>query len=500
MLFKNTLAQSAPLIFGYLYSILLAPLMLSQLGLRAFGVWAVTGALATYAGLLDLGITNSLARFVALYNAQGNRRGIQECVGLGLVTVTVLGTVGAAVAFLAAPALANGLHVFDAHDMRLILLSSVVIFVFNLYSKVLAMVPIGLRRMVPPNMAGVAANTLNFAGSVAILLATGRLVDYALVNAGVAIVGTGFSAASFAYVWRRPYVSPPSRHQVRTILPFSLKVQAVWIADIVNFEADKVIIALLVNPAAAGAYEIVARVVAAVRSLGVITTSAIIPSATADIVERGREVVVTYYRRYTPKSLALAYPLFAVACVTGPFLLVAWLGRIPSDAIPILVMLSASYAVNVTTGVPTTVLASDGRPGLNARTSTLAAVLNIALTVPLAAAFGLWGVLAGTFVATAAGNVVLLVRFHGIYGLRITELVTTAGRPAALALGLSAPFAVWYAVVQPHVDGRPLGFVGLAVMGVVYMTAYWLAAGRLDLLPERLAPQRLLRRAVRSAA
>ena len=60
MLFRNTLAQSASLVAGYLFSFLLAPIMISRLGLDAFGVWAVTGAFATYAGLLDLGIGRSL--------------------------------------------------------------------------------------------------------------------------------------------------------------------------------------------------------------------------------------------------------------------------------------------------------------------------------------------------------------------------------------------------------------------------------------------------------
>src|ERR1700741_5516174 len=66
MLFRNTLAQSASVAVGYLFSFLLAPIMIARLGLDSFGVWAVTGAFATYAGLLDLGIGRSLARFIAV--------------------------------------------------------------------------------------------------------------------------------------------------------------------------------------------------------------------------------------------------------------------------------------------------------------------------------------------------------------------------------------------------------------------------------------------------
>src|SRR3954468_9900116 len=98
MLFKNTAAQSADLLTAYLFSLLLAPLMLDRLGLALFGVWAVTGAMATYAGLADLGITRSLARFVALYDVRGDPAAIGQCVGLGLIAITAVTAVAAGLA------------------------------------------------------------------------------------------------------------------------------------------------------------------------------------------------------------------------------------------------------------------------------------------------------------------------------------------------------------------------------------------------------------------
>jgi hypothetical protein len=66
MIFRNSLAVSAAMLSGYVFSFVLAPIMLARLGLAQFGVWAVTGAFATYAGLMDLGVTRALGRFVAL--------------------------------------------------------------------------------------------------------------------------------------------------------------------------------------------------------------------------------------------------------------------------------------------------------------------------------------------------------------------------------------------------------------------------------------------------
>jgi hypothetical protein len=75
VIFRNSFTQSGAMITGYIFSFILAPIMLARLGLELFGIWAVTGAFATYAALMELGITRALERFVAFYEAHNDRRG-----------------------------------------------------------------------------------------------------------------------------------------------------------------------------------------------------------------------------------------------------------------------------------------------------------------------------------------------------------------------------------------------------------------------------------------
>ena len=64
-LVRNTVAQSGGRLAAYVLSFVSAPIVLHGLGLRNFGIWAVSGALAQYAGLLDLGVGFSVARYIA---------------------------------------------------------------------------------------------------------------------------------------------------------------------------------------------------------------------------------------------------------------------------------------------------------------------------------------------------------------------------------------------------------------------------------------------------
>jgi O-antigen/teichoic acid export membrane protein len=485
MLFRNTLAQSGSLIAGYLFSFLLAPLMISRLGLDAFGVWAVTGAFASYAGLLDLGIGRALIRFIAVYDAAGDGRRIEECVGLGLIATLVVGTASAIAAFFLAPFASDQLGVLDSSDMRLVLLSSVAIWTLNGVDGVFSAVGLGLRRMVPPNVSTTIGVTINFAFSVAALVASSSLTLYAAANAAASVVALIPSFLAMRYLWRTPYLALPSRALVKEVLAFSIKDQVGWIADLINFQTDKVIVALIVGIQAAAVYEIAARVVLAVRSVAVLSVSAMVPTAAARIIDEGREVIGEMYRRYTLRACAISFPLFTLTAVTAPFLLIAWLGNAPGDSELLVPFLTLAYFVNMTTGVGTTIAIGAGHPGLASANSVMIAILNVILTVALAPWLGLWGVVGGTFLAVTLGSLAFNLRFLRLFGLPVHDLTAGTVPTGVLALGLGIPPAALAAAVGLP-SGRLSAIALLAVATVIYAIPYWLIATRRGFLPRQL--------------
>jgi O-antigen/teichoic acid export membrane protein len=487
-IFKNTAAQSLPVVTTFVFGFILAPIMLSRLGLAQFGVWAVTGALAQYARLLDLGITNSVARFVALYDAEGNRKAIEETIGIGVLASTAAGIITLIAAVVFAPVVQDVLGVIPVGEMRVVLVSAAGITAAYLVAAVVSAVPVGLRQMVPPNFAATAGNVVNFVASIVALVLSTSLQVYALANLGAAIVGLLLAIFALLWVWAKPIMRRPSRGHARTIVSFGVKSQLVTLADLVNVQTDKLIIAAMLGPRTAGTYEIANRVVSGVFSLGVLTISALIPTATADLVRRGREVIKEYLERYTVRSLAIALPLFGAVCVSAPYLLQAWLNEIPHESIQIICLLSFSFAVNMTTGVAMTLVVSDGHPGLVAQTATLLVVLNVTATLIAAPIFGLWGVLVATVVAQVIASGIFLVRWHRRYSLGMGTYFEAVGKPSAIVFGAALPFALFYLLGGGSVpDGRPLALLGTICTGGVYIVVVWLLESRWGMLPDRLS-------------
>jgi len=487
-MFRNTLAQAVTFLSAQVYSFLLAPIMIDRLGLTLFGVWTVVGAIANYISVLDPGITRALSRFVALYDSSDDRRSIQECMGLGLLTITAITALLLPIAWFAGPLLAHLLGHLDSAQMRQVLLAQAVIFVVQGYSGVVQGLPQGLRRTVPANAAVVLGNTTNFGASVTALFLGHSLVRYAWFNAGAETIGAILVVTTIPLVWRGNFARIPSRRIVRQVLAYSLRSQISWLADVVNLQTDKLVIGLLVSPAAAGIYQLASSIASAVRNLGVISIGMMIPTTAAAIATEGRAAVRRMAVRYMPLVLGVSLPIFVLTALGAPFVFTLWIGPIGHHGVvPVLIALDVVYAINLATGVPSTVALADGRTDLTSRNAIYMAGSNALLTLALAPVFGLAGVVAGTVVALGSFSIVFIVRFARTYELTLADMRRAIEPAALLAVIAGVPFVAPVLAAAHLGDTRVRAGVLLVTLVACYVAVYWPLASWLGILPQRLA-------------
>ncbi len=174
----------------------------------------------------------------------------------------------------------------------------------------------------------------------------------------------------------------PSRERGQEVLGFSLQSQVGWIADLINLperqDRDRSAGRRSARPARTSSAR-ASRARSAI--VGVIAISAMIPTATA-CDRQGRPRCV---RRLAP-ALPAARPR-AVAADLRPQRArraVPVHGvdrRVPAHGVvPVLIALNFAYAVNVATGVASTLSLADGRPGSSHATRLQMAALNLAFT------------------------------------------------------------------------------------------------------------------------
>lgn len=488
----NTIAQASPLTLASAAGLISGPIVLGGLGLDAFGVWALTGGLAQYGALLDFGVGRSLARFVAHYGALGDKRAVAQCLTVGFTIISGVGLVLAALSAAVAGPLSDNLGSVSASEMRVILTCSVVMAVLAMLSSAVAAFPVGYGRMVLPNVALSVGVLMNLTLSIGSILLGADLVGYALANAAASVLTFLLTLGLVLRSEGHIPLSPPTLARLREVLAFSAKTQVAMLSSLINFQTDKIVIALAVGPGAAGAYELASRVANGVRQLGVLSMSALVPTMAAAAARSGLDGAKTSFPRLTERVAAVGFPLLFLAAAVAPLALGAWLGSIPEYSVATLVVLSLAYVVNVATGTTDVLALVANSPGLTAKFAAAMAATNVLLTVSLAPTFGVWGVLAGTAVAIVGASLAQVVAVHRRFDLALRAYLHSTLPTTVACAALCVPIAVvsFSAVTLERWAQALL----LIVLTTAFGIAYTGVALRMGTLPTAIS-QRILRRA-----
>jgi hypothetical protein len=169
--------------------------VLARLGLAAFGLWAVRGAVINYVALADLGIRRSLSRFVALCESNGDERALQECPLDRTHGRTRYGRARRGHGGDRGPLMHDSFGRLCVGDMCILLSCAAVMLMCELVAWALMAIPVGFRRMLSASVAHLIGTVLNFSFTLAVLLldrtsVAGR-VGGRLVAFGPGASGTG---------------------------------------------------------------------------------------------------------------------------------------------------------------------------------------------------------------------------------------------------------------------------------------------------------------------
>ncbi|WP_324290189.1 lipopolysaccharide biosynthesis protein [Gordonia sp. SL306] len=470
-----------PLVAGYGLNLLVTPFIVLTLGMHDYGIWSVTGALAQYAALFDLGVSRSVTRFVALHHARGERPAERAVLGVALAITIALGciliAVGSAVAFV----FEGSLHTGSVGLARTLLCATAVILVTGMLARVVAAAAFGRGRMIAGNV-GLAVQTgLVAVGGVIGLVVGPELSTFAIASAIGGVIGLVLVVVAVVVDEREFPVGRPTLAITRDVIAFGLKGQVLGVGDIVLFQSPKIILGIVIGPAAAGAYDLGSRLALGARAFGSIASVALTTHMTRRFADGGDGAVRDAY-----------LPLVRLNCgvsIFAPFLLVAtsfsaiplWLGEPNDEVLCAAILLSVALTFNVATGVSTAATLAINRMRMLIWSAVASCVLALALAIPAGLLFGYVGVVAAAAMAVVLGVAVGVVLVHLALGVPIRSYlvnVLPGYAAAAAALVVSMPIGI---VADPST--REAAILPFLLSAVLFTTIYVGIAGLLNTLP-----------------
>ena len=405
-------------------ALVLSPYIVSEVGLAAYGFWAVVSGLTAWTALLDLGVGSSLAPFVAEAHERGARARVRSVISAGLLLllgVAVGIELGAAVVVTVIPGDATSTW---PPGWQVATLASFAALGVSLIASVFTAVPAGLGRWRWYAATPLAAQLATSLAIIAFLetgLGVAGLGLALLAGSLVSLMSGLVSAAALAPHYIRPTLRR-TRLTARELLSYSANIQVSNIAQVLNTQTDRIILAFFAPLAWIGQFELGSRAALSLRAIPLAAFAPIIAdSARVHVVQGLAGTRAMYLRTFWLVWYLAVLPMIFLSGASFAAI-IAWLGTDFVVAAGVGSALVFAYAVNVASGPGTSVARGVGRPQIDRNYSTISLCINVVLTLVLGVLLGPVGVIAATVLAMISSTILLLITVDSWLGTQVIRM------------------------------------------------------------------------------
>ncbi len=476
----NAAANYAGQAVAVVVGVLLTPLLVSHLGVALYGVLVLVSAVQNLGGMIDLGVSSSVVKYVAEHRARDETDEISRIISTSLALHLTLGALTLVLTVAGAAWGMPLLHLApdELPVARAALLVAGATLAFRLPLGMLANLLPGLRQYEWNNAVAIVQTLITAAVTVSAVLAGAGPVVLVAINGVSLMVGLGVRVVLAA---RHLPGLPVGRRWVtwatlRRITGYSLWLFVLDTATRIFTDADNVVIAAFLPITQVTAYNLGWKPASALAYLSGPLVSVFFPAASELEARQARADLQRLLITGTRLALGLTLAGVLVLLLLGRQALAVWVGPGHEDALPVLLILLPVFLVSATQNPAGVILRGMGRVRALAISVLLEYVVNVALTIILVPRVGVTGAAIGTLIPALVNDGLVIpalacrelgIPYGGFLGQTwIRPLL--AALPVLLVLGVPLP-----ALVPASL---PAVLLAAAAIALSYAGTFWLLA------------------------
>lgn len=470
---RSVFSNWGSLAVGIVFSFVLAPVVVRSLGDTWYGVWGITMQFSGYLWLLDLGIRESVVRYVAKHEARRDQDTVNAKVSVAiylylLITLMTL-LIGAAVSHWGV-ALINIDPSLAGVAKTVILLTALNMSLVWLANPFVGML-IGLQRYDLMNMAGVSVSTARFAGTLLLMNSGFGIVALSVLHIVATLISGAVVLALCIKIMPTFRVVGLTRckREFKEVWQFSSYVVLNNIASKVVFATDGLIIASHLPVAAVTYFSIPSSLLQQIAA-GMRSMSQVLYPRTSSLDGAGdSEGLRTLFLRGSKYANLIGLPIGAVCLTIGSDFIRLWIGTSYAEqSSSVLTILTVAYMMTFPHYTIYYVLLGLGRQRGVALLRVGEAAVNLALSLFLVRRLGIEGVALGTAIPHVISMMFLLPMISSVeVGVSTREYFQSVViRPL---VSVVPAVAVGYSF---HVSWPASSFMSFALQAVLTLTTF----------------------------
>jgi len=391
----SALSNWVPLFVNIIITLLLTPYIISQLGKRDYGIWALVGSLVGYYGMLRLGVGSAIMRYVPFYVGRNDQKAASEIVSTGLAMFFGVGLVIFSLSMLIAEPVARFYQAGPALAalIRLTGMAAAIECVSRIFDA-------GLRaqeRWVAANSIAVATSLLYAAGIAGCIYLGFGLRGMGYVVLGESILAMILVTTIFIKLCPTVHlrVSMVTLSRLREIIFFGLLTVVTTLAYTLCLQSHRLIIGKLVSLEAVAVYTIAAVLVERVRSIVWAPLQVSWPRFALLDGQNNHQEVNHLFLRTTRFTSILASGIVLLVLVAGPPFIHLWVGEGFEAAYRALTILAIGCLIESSLYVNDSLMGATGHQAARTLFASIEGVLGITMSILLCYRMGLAGVAIG---------------------------------------------------------------------------------------------------------
>lgn len=451
------------LVVNAVVSFVYVPLLLGFLTTEEYGVYELIGSIIAYLSVMDMGLSTTLNRFYVREKTAGSERGVENLLAMAAVIYGVL-TVLAVAAGLAFDRALDPLYSESftadelalAHQMMLlVILNCAVVLPGNWF---LALINAN-ERFVFARSLSIAKYLLQVAVVVAVLSWRASALGVLAVQVACNALAVGLYVTYVRKVLRvRARLHRWDWPLFQGMFAFSFFMLLNMVFDQIFWKTGQVILGVTCGAASVAVYGIACKLITAgYMQVSTGVTSVFLPKLTA-ISARTDDMseINGLFNRIGRIQAILVWGVMAAFAAIGREFIYLWAGSDFSEAYAAVLILMAGLSVSLIQNLGISVLQAKNRLGFRAVVYIVLALLDVVLSIPVSAAFGVTGCSAVAAVLLFVGTgPVINVYYHRVIGVDIPGF--------------------WRGVLPLAIPAAVSGLVTASVVMLVPLAASWAA-------------------------
>lgn len=466
---RGTVASAGANVWAMAISLVSLPILLAKLEPTYFGLWVLVQTFSVFTGWLsmaDFGAGASARTLIAARDARSDAEGASRLVSASLWVHAVTGLVGAAALALVGRDVLPSIFDLDAAEAAVFSGAlgwfSLQILCDQLTKGATSSLE-GFNQVTWSRAIDIARRTLVVGAAVVAALMGGDLESVVLASALASIPAT---LIAFMILMRQTGGRPGATgsSDLRELLGYGLKVGLLRPIGTVHRLMDRVVVGVVMGPAAVTLVEIATQVQNGAEAVVGASGYAVSPGASWLEAKGDREAQARLLLRGTKYSLLIALPFLIVPAILAEPLLSLWVGADGDAAVGLVPLALAYSAVAAGLQVGSELLVGTGRAASVVRVALGAIVVNLFATISLVPMIGVAGAFVGSLISLPVLVVPLARVVLAATGIGWAEAAEAVLRPAvppaaALALGAAVGWLLPYGDLPRVVVGGSLAML-----------------------------------------